>query len=44
MITDGYVPSWGTDWNAPTLWIVVDNAMATSTIGKTIHVNEVDYD
>lgn len=40
MITDGYVNSWGDDWPAPVLWIVIGNKDATASCGKTIHIDE----
>lgn len=40
MLTDGYVGSdWGSEWVAPVLWCVFNNAAATAQNGKTIHVN-----
>lgn len=39
MFTDGYVPNWGSDWPAPILWVVVNNAKAQADVGKTIHIN-----
>jgi predicted metal-dependent peptidase len=38
MLTDGYVGSWGNDWDAPTLWAITDNEQAMSPVGKTIHM------
>ena len=44
MFTDGEVPSWGDDWPAPILWVVVNEYRGesiTATCGKTIHVKEL---
>ena len=38
VLTDGYVPDWGTGWDCPTLWGVTTKNI-TSDIGKTVHVN-----
>lgn len=38
MLTDGYVPSWGDNWPAPILWVVLNNPNATATCGKTTHI------
>lgn len=40
MLTDGYVPSWGTDWPAPIMWVVSNNPGATAPVGKTIHIKD----
>jgi predicted metal-dependent peptidase len=38
MLTDGYVASWGTGWNAPVLWGITDkNILADS--GKTVRID-----
>lgn len=39
-LTDGYVPNWGANWNAPILWVVAGNPGASATTGKTIHIND----
>lgn len=39
ILTDGYIGDWGTEWNAPVLWVVVGNPSATAPVGKTIHIN-----
>jgi hypothetical protein len=39
VLTDGYVPNWGKDWNAPILWVIAGNLNAQATTGKTIHIN-----
>jgi predicted metal-dependent peptidase len=36
ILTDGYVPNWGTGWDCPTLWGVTTKAV--SDVGKTVHV------
>lgn len=39
MFTDGYVGSdWGSDWEAPILWVIAGNKKAQATHGKTIHI------
>ena len=40
ILTDGYVgDSWGVEWNAPVLWVVIDNDVI-APIGKTIHIKK----
>lgn len=39
ILTDGHIGDWGTEWNAPVLWVVVGNPSATAPVGKTIHIN-----
>ena len=39
-LTDGYVPNWGSNWNAPILWVIAGNPNAQATTGKTIHIND----
>lgn len=38
MLTDGYVPNWGSDWTAPILWCIVGGNAATAAHGRTIHI------
>lgn len=40
MLTDGCVGDWGSEWNAPILWVVVGNSECYAPVGKTIHVEE----
>jgi predicted metal-dependent peptidase len=40
MLTDGYVPAWGDEWNAPILWVLVDNPQAMAAVGKTVHLKD----
>ena len=40
MLTDGYVPNWGNDWDAPVLWVIVGGNTAMAGCGKTIHVRD----
>lgn len=41
VLTDGYVGSWGSKWEAPLLWVIVGgNHEAVATVGKTIHVKD----
>ena len=43
MITDGEVGSdWGSNWNAPVLWIIIDNPSIYAANGKTVHINSND--
>ena len=38
VLTDGYVPSWGSAWNAPILWAITGGNDAVADTGKTIHI------
>ena len=38
ILTDGYVPNWGSEWTAPTMWVVVGGNDAVSDNGRTIHI------
>jgi predicted metal-dependent peptidase len=39
VLTDGYVGSdWGSDWEAPLLWVITQNSAASADHGKTIHM------
>jgi predicted metal-dependent peptidase len=38
ILTDGCIGDWGTEWNAPVLWVVAGNPSATAPVGKTIHI------
>jgi len=38
VLTDGYVPNWGSEWTAPTMWVVVGGNDAVSDNGRTIHI------
>jgi predicted metal-dependent peptidase len=41
ILTDGFVPNWGGNWNGvPVLWVVAGNPGAMATVGKTIHIND----
>lgn len=40
VLTDGYVPGWGTKWEAPLLWVIVGGNDVVAPNGKTIHVKE----
>jgi predicted metal-dependent peptidase len=40
MLTDGYVGSWGTGWEAPILWVISNNPRATAAVGQTIHIKD----
>ena len=37
VLTDGCIGSWGVEWNAPILWVVIDNDVI-APVGKTIHI------
>jgi predicted metal-dependent peptidase len=40
MVTDGYVfGSWGTNYSAPVLWVIIDNPSVEAPTGKTLHVS-----
>jgi predicted metal-dependent peptidase len=39
ILTDGEVGgNWGTEWNAPVLWVVVGNRNIVAPVGTTIHM------
>jgi len=38
MLTDGHIGSWGEEWNAPIIWVVVNNSGCYAPVGKTVHV------
>jgi predicted metal-dependent peptidase len=38
ILTDGCIGDWGTEWNAPVLWVVAGNPTVTAPVGKTIHI------
>ena len=39
MLTDGEVPNWGNNWNAPILWVVCGNNKSVfADCGKTVHI------
>lgn len=42
MLTDGYVPDWGNEWNAPIMWVITESPHSSSKIvspvGKTVHI------
>jgi predicted metal-dependent peptidase len=38
VLTDGYVPNWGSEWTAPIMWVVVGGNDAVADCGKTIHI------
>jgi predicted metal-dependent peptidase len=41
VLTDGEVGNdWGGQWSVPVLWCVVGNRKATSTTGRTIHIDK----
>ena len=41
MLTDGYINDWGNDWDAPVLWVVVDDGnRIVSPVGKTAHISQ----
>ena len=41
MLTDGYVPNWGSNWNAPILWVLSNrDSSVTADCGKTVHIKE----
>lgn len=41
VLTDGYVPNWGSEWTAPTMWVITGgNTDAVSDTGRTIHIKD----
>jgi predicted metal-dependent peptidase len=41
VLTDGYVPNWGSEWTAPTMWVISGgNTSAVSDHGKTIYLED----
>jgi predicted metal-dependent peptidase len=41
VLTDGYVPNWGDEWTAPTMWVISGgNKNAVSEHGKTIYLED----
>lgn len=39
MLTDGDVPNWGDNWNAPILWVISGgNKSISADCGKTVHI------
>jgi predicted metal-dependent peptidase len=40
MLTDGYIGSWGDEWEVPILWTIVRNSKTYAPVGKTIHIKE----
>lgn len=41
-LTDGYVPAWGDEWEAPIMWVITESNYSSSRIvspvGKTVHI------
>jgi len=43
MLTDGEINDWGSDWNAPILWVVCNSYRGntiTAPVGKTVHIKD----
>ena len=40
VLTDGYVPNWGSEWTAPTMWVITGGNDAVSDNGRTIHIKD----
>ena len=41
VLTDGYVPNWGSEWTAPTMWVISGgNTSAVSDNGKTVYLED----
>jgi predicted metal-dependent peptidase len=40
MLTDGEIPNWGDDWNAPILWVVVNKRNIQAPVGKTVMLDD----
>ena len=43
-LTDGYVPSWGDEWEAPIMWVITETSYSSNRIvapvGKTVHLKD----
>lgn len=41
-LTDGFVPDWGNEWDAPIMWVISENRFTSDRIvapvGKTVHI------
>lgn len=41
-LTDGYVPDWGNEWEAPVMWVITESSHSSnrivSPVGKTVHI------
>lgn len=41
-LTDGYVPDWGDEWEAPIMWVISEGHYSSnrivSPVGKTVHI------
>ena len=41
-LTDGYVPDWGNEWEAPIMWVISEHSYSSNRIvapiGKTVHI------
>ena len=41
VLTDGFVPNWGSDWTAPIMWVISGgNTSAVAEHGKTIYLED----
>ena len=41
ILTDGFVPNWGSDWTAPIMWVISGgNTSAVAEHGKTIYLED----
>jgi predicted metal-dependent peptidase len=40
MLTDGEIGDWGSKWNAPILWVIVNNRSITAPVGKSVFLKE----
>jgi len=40
MLTDGEIGNWGSAWNAPILWVIVNNRSITAPVGKSVFLKE----
>ena len=40
VLTDGYVPNWGSEWTAPTMWVITGGNDAVADNGRTIHIKD----
>ena len=43
MLTDGEIYDWGSEWEAPIMWVICNryrNESITAPVGKTVHIKE----
>jgi predicted metal-dependent peptidase len=42
MLTDGYIDEWGSEWEAPILWVIIGGNKVVAPVGKTLHIEEME--